>query len=159
MIHILKILIPVPDFLLHFGDFYPLLHITSIYLSYFAFLVASAAAALYLAQDYFLKNKEAGIIFDQLPNLSFLDQLNYTAVGSGFPIFTISIITGFVWAKHTRGAALNLNQREIYAIVLWLIYALILHVRLSVKMRGRRVAQWSLVAFCVIILSLFGSCR
>jgi len=128
-------------------------------LSYCAFFLATAAASLYLIQDYFLKNKQTGIIFDQLPNLFFLDQFNYKAIGLGFPLFTISVITGFIWAKHSRGTAWSQDHREIYSIALWLIYALILHVRLSAKMRGRKVAQLSLFAFCVIILSLFGSCR
>ena len=157
MIRILKMLIP--DFLLRLGDLYPMLHILSIYFSYSTFFVASVAALLYLAQDYFLKNKQTGIVFEQLPNLFFLDQLNYKAIGLGFPIFTISIITGFIWAKHTRGFTWSPGHREIYSIALWLIYALILHVRLSAKMRGRKVAQLSLVAFCVILLTLFGNSR
>ncbi len=157
MIYILKILIP--DFIFHLGDLYPLLHIISIYLSYAAFLVASAAAILYLAQDYLLKNKQTGIIFNQFPSLSFLDQLNYKTIGLGFPIFTISVITGFIWAQHSRGASLSFNHREIYSVALWLIYALVLHVRLASKVHGRRVAQLSLVALCLIILTLFENCR
>lgn len=157
MIRILRIL--VPDFLFHLGDLYPLLHIMTIYLSYSAFFVATAAAVLYLTQDYFLKNKQTGIIFDQLPNLYFLDRLNYKAISSGFPIFTIAIISGFIWARHTRGSIWMLERREVYSIALWLIYALILHVRLSSKLRGRKVAQLSLLAFCVIILTFFSRCR
>ena len=134
-------------------------HIITIYLSYIAFFAASVAAALYLIQDNFLKNKQTGIIFNRLPGLFFLDRLNYGAIGSGFPILTLSIISGFIWAKHIRGACWSYDHREIYSIALWLIYVLILHVRLSAKMRGRKVAQLSLLAFCIIIFSLFSSCR
>lgn len=149
-----------------FYDPYFTLHIITIYISYIAFFTASAAAALYLIQDHLLKRKRTGMIFNRLPDLFFLDKLNYRAIGSGFPILTFSIIIGFVWAKHIRGAYLpaaqadlSYNSREIYAIALWLIYAVILHVRLSSKLRGRKVAQLSLFAFCVIIFTLFGSCH
>ncbi len=135
------------------------IHLITICLSYIAFFVASVAAALYLIQDNFLKNKQTGLIFNRLPNLFFLDKLNYGAIGSGFPILTLSIISGFIWAKHVRGIPWDYNSREIYAIALWLVYALILHVRLSAKLRGRKVAQLSLFAFCIIVFTLLGSCR
>ncbi len=135
------------------------LHIITISLSYIAFFVASVAAVLYIIQDRFLKNKKAGAALSRLPDLLFLDKLNYKAIGLGFPMLTFSIISGFIWAAHTRGTYWSHNPREIYSFALWLIYALILHVRLSAKLRGRKVAQLSLLAFCMIIFTLFGSCR
>lgn len=137
----------------------PELHIITIALSYIAFFAASVAAVLYIIQDIFLKSKKTGMILNHLPNLLFLDRLNYRAIGLGFPMLTISIISGFIWAEHTRGSYLSYNPRQIYSFVLWLVYALILHVRLSAKLRGRKVAQLSLVAFCMIIFTLFSSCR
>jgi ABC-type transport system involved in cytochrome c biogenesis permease subunit len=142
-----------------FQNLYLIMHVITICLSYIAFFTASVAAALYLIQDNFLKHKQTGTIFNRLPNLFFLDKLNYGAIGSGFPILTLSIISGFIWAKHVRGVVWSYDHREIYSIVLWFIYALILHVRLSAKLRGRKVAQLSLFAFCVIVFSLLGSCR
>jgi len=136
------------------------LHILGIYLSYIIFFVASVAAATYLIQDYLLKNKRTGIIFNRLPDLSFLDKLNYRSIGLGFPLLTISIISGFIWAKSVYGVYwANSGSRQFYSLVLWLIYAAILHVRLSEKLRGKKVALLSLFAFCVIILSLFGVCH
>jgi ABC-type transport system involved in cytochrome c biogenesis permease subunit len=135
------------------------LHIITIFFSFIAFFVASVAAVLYLIQDSLIKNKKVGLISNQLPNLFFLDKLNYRSIGLGFPILTLSIISGFIWTKYVGGTYWSYNPREIYSFVLWMIYALILHVRLSAKLRGKKVAQWSLLAFCVIILILSGSCR
>ncbi len=136
------------------------LHILTVYLSYIIFFVGSLAAVLYLIQNNLLKNKRMGIVSDRLPSLSFLDKLNYRSIGLGFPILTLSILIGFIWAENVRGSySLSFNPRQIYSLILWLIYAVILHVRLSAKMRGRKVAFLSLVAFCVVILSLFGTCH
>ena len=135
------------------------LHIITISLSYIAFFAASAAAVLYIIQDRFLKTKRAGMALNRLPDLLFLDRINYRAIGLGFPMLTLSIISGFIWAEHTRGAYWSYNPRQIYSFALWLVYALILHVRLSAKLRGRKVAQLSLLAFCMIIFTLFSSCR
>ncbi len=135
------------------------LHIITVWLSYIIFFAASAAAALYLIQNNLLKNKRTGIIFNRLPSLSFLDKLNYRSIGLGFPMLTFSILSGFIWGENIYGAYWqSFNSRQLYSLILWLIYAVTLHVRLSAKLRGKKVALLSLFAFCVIILSLFGAC-
>ena len=137
------------------------LHIVTVYLSYIAFLVASIAAVSYLIQNSALKNKQTGVIFSRLLNLSFLDKLNYRSIGLGFPILTLSIFCGFLWSKNVHGiywGGGGYNSRQLFSIVIWLIYAVILHIRLSAKMRGRKVAFLSIFAFFIVIFSLFGSC-
>ncbi len=136
------------------------IHGITMCMSYIAFFAASGAAALYLIQDNAIKNKLSGVIFNRLPNLSFLDRLNYRSIGLGFPILTISILSGFMWAKHVCGVYWQgYNPRHLYSLVLWLMYALILHVRLSARLRGRKVALLSIAAFFVGILALLGTCR
>lgn len=136
------------------------IHSVTIYVSYIAFFVASLAAALYLIQDNAIKNKLAGVVFGHLPSLSFLDHFNYRSIGLGFPVLTISILSGFVWAKSIHGIYWHtFNPRQLYSLVLWLVYALILHVRLTAGLRGRKVAILSLAAFFVMALTLFGACR
>lgn len=136
------------------------MHIASICISYIIFAVASIAALLYLIQDNAIKTKKTNSILVRLPDLSFLDKLTYRSIGLGFPILTVSILSGFIWARNAYGAFWQgYNSRIIYSIVLWLIYAMILHVRLSARMRGRKVALLSIFAFFVIIISLFGACH
>ncbi len=79
------------------------MHVIAIYLSYMVFFVASFAALLYLIQDNNLKYKHLGTIFRRLPDLAFLDRLNYKSIGLGFPMLTLAIIAGVRWAKDTRG--------------------------------------------------------
>ena len=136
------------------------LHIVTVYLSYIVFFAASLAAVLYLIQDNALKNKRRGVISSRLPDLSLLDKVIYRSIGLAFPILTLSIFCGFLWSKNVHGIYWwSYNSRQLCSIVLWLIYAVILHVRLSAKLRGRPVALLSLLAFFVIILSLFGTCH
>ena len=133
-------------------------HIIAIFLSYAAFLLAAVAGLLYLMQDNNLKHKHLGAIFGRLPDLSFLDRLNYEAIGFGFPILTLAIITGMFWARDARGSYWNWGAREVYSVALWFLYAVILHVRLSSKLRGRKVALLSIAALFIMIFTLFGSC-
>lgn len=136
------------------------IHSVTIHLSYLAFFVASVVSVLYLIQDNALKNKLTGVIFSRLPSLSFLDKLNYKSIGLGFPLLTVSVISGLIWAKNIHGIYWwGYNLRQLYSLILWLVYALILHVRLSAKLRGRKVALLSIAAFFVIVLTLFATCH
>lgn len=135
------------------------IHIITACISYVIFFVASAAAALYFIQDNAIKNKKKRVITSRLPSLSFLDKLNYRSIGLAFPILTFSIFCALFWSERIHGIHLwAYNSRLVFFIVIWLIYAVILHMRLSAKMRGRKVALLSVIAFFVIILSLFGTC-
>lgn len=141
-------------------NLYSMLHVVSILLSYLVFLIATSAAAAYLVQDALIKSKRMGVVFNRLPDLSFLDKLNYRSISLGFPLLTLAIISGFIWAKNIHGAYWGVhNVRQIYSLVLWLIYAVILHARLSARLRGRKVALLSLFAFGVLVLSLLATCR
>lgn len=136
------------------------IHIAAICISYIIFAAASIAAVLYLIQDNAIKTKRTYPILIRLPDLSFLDKLTYRSIGLGFPILTLSVLSGFIGARNVYGSFWQgCPSRLIYSIVLWLIYAMILHVRLSARMRGRKVALLAIFAFFVIILSLFGTCH
>lgn len=150
---------PNVNFILQPLGFYPILHLVSICLCYPVFLVATVAAIAYLIQDSLIKGKRRWSIFNRLPDLEFLDKLNYRSIGLGFPLLTLALISGFIWARNIHGAYWPLhNLRQIYSLALWLIYAAILHIRLSAKLRGRKVAMLSLFAFGVLLLSLLASC-
>lgn len=151
---------PSSNCLLYSFNLYSALHIISIALSYLVFLIATIAAAAYLIQDGLIKGKHMGMIFNRLPDLSFLDKLNYRSIGLGFPLLTIAIISGFIWARNIHGTYwAGQNLRQIYSLVLWLIYAVILHMRISAKLRGRKVALLSLFAFGVLVFTLLATCR
>ena len=133
------------------------LHIAAIFVSFAVFLVATVSAALYLIQDRNLKKKDAAILFSRLPNLDFLDKLNYRAIGFGFPLLTLGIISASFLAKQIWGVYWVWNFRDSYSLILWLIYAVTLHVRLTSKMRGRKIAWLSIGAFGIIVIIVFAS--
>lgn len=135
-------------------------HIAAICISYIIFSVASAAAVLYLIQNNAIKMKNPGVALSRLPDLSFLDKLIYRSIGLGFPILTFAILSGIIWANDLYGTYWwSYNIRQVSTIVVWLVYAVILHVRLSSRIRGRKIAFLSLAAFFVILFSIFGVCH
>ncbi len=136
------------------------LHIVTIFVSFAAFFAATVSAMLYLAQDRNLKRKEAVVLSSRLPDLDFLDKFNYRAIGFGFPLLTLGIISASFLAKQIWGVYWVWNFRDSYSLILWLIYAVTLHVRLTSKLRGKKIAWLSIVAFVVIVIIIFaGVCE
>ena len=139
-------------------NIYSAVHVAAIYLSYIMFLVAAIAAVLYLIQDSNIKHKHLGLVFNGLPDLSLLDQLTYKSISLGFPMLTLGIVSGLLWAKTVEGTYWDLNIKQVSALVIWLLYAVILHVRLSAKIRGRKVAVLTILVFFVIIFAIGINC-
>jgi len=133
------------------------IHIAAISVSFIAFLVATVSAVLYLIQDRNLKKKDAVILFNRLPDLDFLDKLNYRAIGFGFPLLTLGLINASFLAKQIWGVYWVWNFRDSYSLILWLIYAVTLHVRLTSKLRGKKIAWLSIIAFVIILIITFAS--
>ena len=75
------------------------IHITSCLLGYAGFILAFGAAICYVIQEYMLKAKRINRIQRHLPSLDVADHLAYTMVSFGFPLFTLGIVTGALWAQ------------------------------------------------------------
>lgn len=111
----------------------------------------------YLIQERQLKAKRFGFFFRRLPSLSQLDTLNYWCLSIGFPLLTGGIITGFLYAQHTRGRFWSWDPKEVLTMLAWLIYAVLLHERLTVGWRGRRAAWLAICGFLVLLVTFVGA--
>ena len=63
-----------------------LIHSSLAFISYATFAVAFGAAIMYLIQQHFLKRKKLGAMFQKLPSLDLLDDINYRCLTFGFPL-------------------------------------------------------------------------
>ena len=111
----------------------------------------------YLIQERQLKAKRFGFLFRRLPSLSQLDTLNYWCLSIGFPLLTGGIITGSLYAQHTQGRFWSWDPKEVLTLLAWLIYAVLMHERLTVGWRGRRAAWLAICGFLVLLVTFVGS--
>lgn len=91
-----------------------------------------------------------------LPSAEILDRLTYRAICIAFPLLTLTILTGAWWANQTWGSYWNWDPKETWATITWLVYALYLHMRITVGWRGRRAAWFAIAGFGVVIFTFFG---
>ncbi len=111
----------------------------------------------YLIQERQIKAKKFGFFYRRLPSLSQLDTLNYWCLTIGFPLFTGGIITGSLYAQHTLGRFWSWDPKEVLTLIAWLIYAVLLHERLTVGWRGRRASMLAILGFLVLVITFVGA--
>ena len=121
-----------------------------------AFATAFGVGIMYLIQEHHLKTKRLGGLFQRLPNLQILDEINYKLITLGFPLLTLAIITGALWAESAWGSYWRWDPKEVWSLITWFIYALVLHARLTAGWRGRKAAMLSIVGFISVIFTFFG---
>ncbi|NWF97756.1 MAG: c-type cytochrome biogenesis protein CcsB [Nitrospirae bacterium] len=132
------------------------IHTVFAFLGNAAFALAFGIGIMYLVQEHYVKTKKISGLFERLPSLQSLDEINYRLITFGFPLLTFAIITGALWAQTAWGSYWNWDPRETWSLVTWFIYAIILHARLIAGWRGKRAAILSILGFLTILIAFFG---
>ena len=120
------------------------------------FALAFAAGIMYLIQERQIKAKKIGAFYHRLPALKVLDDLGYRCLTFGFPLLTLGIITGSVWAESAWGSYWSWDPKETWSLITWFLYAALLHGRLTVGWRGRRAAIFAIVGFAALVFTFLG---
>ncbi len=138
--------------------FWQFAHIIPAFLGYAAFTVSFILSIMYLTQERQLKKKAFGPLFDSLPSLEILDTLMWKTITFGFPLLTIGLVSGTVWAKTTNllGELWYLDSKVLLGALTWLIYAALLHLRLGASFHGTKVAFVTIVGFVIVIFTFIG---
>lgn len=131
-------------------------HVLLLFFGNAVFAVAFGAAIMYLLMEKELKRKRIGAIFKRLPSLGVLDEINYRCLTIGFPLLTLGIITGSIWAEYAWGSYWSWDPKEVWSLITWLLYAALLHGRLTVGWRGRKAAILAIAGFCAILFTFLG---
>jgi cytochrome c-type biogenesis protein CcsB len=131
-------------------------HVVFAFLGNAIFALAFCCGVMYLIQEKQLKSKKMGAITKRLPPLKVLDDLNYQSLKFGFPLLTLGIITGAVWANYAWGRYWDWDPKETWSLITWLLYAALLHQRLTVGWRGRKAAIMAIVGFLAVLFTFLG---
>ncbi len=85
-----------------------------------------------------------------------LDNISYRIIGLGFPLLTIGIIAGAVWANEAWGSYWSWDPKETWALITWLVFAAYLHARITRGWQGRRPAILAGTGFLVVWVCYLG---
>jgi cytochrome c-type biogenesis protein CcsB len=131
-------------------------HIGTIFIGDALFVITFTAAVMYLIQERHIKKKTRGSLYTRLPSLETLDSINHHSLVYGFPFLTVGMITGAIYAQYALGSYWRWDPKEVWSLITWLAYAVLLHERLAVGWRGRRAALMSIICFCILVFTFLG---
>ena len=131
-------------------------HITSLFLANALFALACAASIMFLLQERHIKRKNFGFLYPRLPSLESLDGINHLCLIIGFPLMSLGLVAGFIYAGAVWHSAWNWDPKEVAAMITWLIYAVLVHERLAVGWRGSRAAWLSIFGFSAVLITFLG---
>jgi ABC-type uncharacterized transport system permease subunit len=133
-------------------------HIVALLAAYAALGFSILSSALYLIQERRIKSKiKPGADswwapLDWLPPLDTLERIAHATLLFGFPCMTVGLVIGSVLAQETvLGAAYFRDPKVIASFVMWAVYVLLLFVRSTTGLRGRKAAYLSGAVFLVML--------
>jgi ABC-type transport system involved in cytochrome c biogenesis permease subunit len=147
-----RIAIPRELSLLWFG-----MHVVSNFLSIALLALAFGAGIAYLFLERKIKGKaNLSGWTNQLPSLTAFDRVNHFAAMIGFPLYTVGLLSGFLWAKLTWNRIFSWDPKEIASLLIWFVFALFFNQRVTLGWKGRKPAKLAIWIFFFTLVSLLG---
>nr|WKT08332.1 cytochrome c biogenesis protein [Mesostigma viride] len=153
-----------------------IMHVTIMMASYAALILGSLLSIAFLFLTYNtqieLQGNSIGNINDEMNSnitidiefqknesielAKLIDNLSYRTIGIGFPLLTIGIISGAVWANDAWGSYWSWDPKETWALITWIIFAIYLHTRITKGWQGRRPAIVAFIGFVIVWVCYLG---
>ncbi len=131
-------------------------HVSTMILSYATLIIGSLISILYLIISWISKKEKLKFNYSKSVILENLDNFSYQIIGVGFPLLTLGIIAGAVWANEAWGNYWSWDPKETWALITWLIFAIYLHARIIKKWKKEKAALIATIGFFVIWLCYLG---
>ena len=136
------------------SSFYAL-HIGALFSSLGLLTIAFFAGLLFLFLEGRIKSKlRMSGFWRDMPAISLLDKINAFTVLTSFPLYTLGILSGMVWARPVFGASVTGDPKEVMSIAIWLIFGVLFHNRLIKNWKGRKPARWTVLVFLLCLFSI-----
>ena len=95
-------------------------------------------------------------ISEGLPDPRKLEDITYKVIIAGWPLLTIGIVMGGMWANEAWGRFWGWDPKETWALITWVVYAGYLHTRITLGWAGKRPAAIAVFAFAVVVFTFMG---
>ena len=137
------------------ASFWLVIHVAFANLAFGAYAVSFVLGVAFLMKESG-ENHRWHKLLDRFPEPDVLDGLTFRFVGAGFVFQTVMIVSGSIWANEAWGRYWAWDPMETWSLIAWAIYAIYLHLTLTMGWRGRRAAWLAVAALPVILFSLLG---
>ena len=91
-----------------------------------------------------------------LPVPAKLEALAFRLNAVGFVLWTFTLVAGAIWAEAAWGRYWGWDPKEVWTLVVWVVYAAYLHARTTRGWSGRRAAWFVVVGYATVIFNFTG---
>lgn len=145
-----------------------MMHVSIMILSYAALLFGSLFALIFLLLPASVKfqpvllSDRPYITSENVQNMQLsvfgqtIDNYSYRVLGLGFPLLTMGILSGAVWANEAWGSYWSWDPKETWALITWLVFAIYLHTRLTRGWTGTKPAMIAACGFVTVWICYLG---
>jgi cytochrome c-type biogenesis protein CcsB len=128
-------------------------HVTAMFISYSGFFLAFVFAFMYLLRARGWKGVER---LDPRFTLKYLDDTAHRIVTLSFPVLTLGVFLGAVWADSAWGRYWGWDPKETWALITWLIYLFYLHLRHQWGVTGYKISLINVLGFAAVLITFQG---
>ena len=129
-----------------------MMHVSMMIFSYSTLMIGSLLAIAFL----FVNTKEASLETQRGKLGQQLDHYSYRSITLGFPLLTIGILSGAVWANEAWGSYWSWDPKETWALITWFVFAIYIHTRMNKGWQGKKPAMVASGGFFVIWICYLG---
>jgi cytochrome c-type biogenesis protein CcsB len=129
------------------------IHVTLAAVSEGAFMTSAVLTLLFMVkkrQERVGGTGRLATLAARLPAAPTLDKVAYRIVAFAFPLYTVAVICGAIWAEAAWGRYWGWDPKETWAFIVWVVYACYLHARATAGWRVRAASWINLVGFGAI---------
>lgn len=130
-------------------------HVSSFFLALSMFAVSLISALLFLIAEKEIKTKDFSLWKGKLPSLEMLDDVHHKSLVIGFVLFTVTILTGAVYAQAVTGRYFSQDLKQILSFLLWMFFATLLYFRIKRGWTGHKGVVLSLMGFSILSVLFF----
>jgi ABC-type uncharacterized transport system permease subunit len=94
---------------------------------------------------------------DRLPALLTMEKLLFRLIGFGFALLTLTLLSGVVFSEQLFGIPFKWDHKNIFSILSWALFGLLLAGRKWRGWRGRTALSFTLIGFATLLLAYVGS--
>jgi cytochrome c-type biogenesis protein CcsB len=134
------------------------IHVSAVASAGGIFLVGFVAAVLYLLRAGY-EDGRTGFPFAlaaRAPAAATLERLTFRVHAFAFPLLTVGVICGAIWAEAAWGRYWGWDPKEVWSFITWVIYAGYLHARATPSVRRRTATFIALAGWAALLFNTYG---
>jgi ABC-type transport system involved in cytochrome c biogenesis permease subunit len=127
-------------------------------MAYGAFGLSSAAALMYLSQEWNLKFNKLKAVLSLLPSIQRLELILGRLLLAGFALLTAGLITALIdFYRLSNLRSYYAEPKIIWSLLVWALYLGLVLMRWLFHQHGRRIALGAVGGFVFVLLTFWGT--